>query len=87
MRLFNSGGVKFYMLEAGDPYPDPHSDNRYTGAYVVFPFEGQWLAQKHENNRWINLTSDRFDTENEAFNYTYEHHQAEQKKLRNALDR
>lgn len=32
-------GIKFYVLAEGESYPDPHADNRYVGAYAVFPFE------------------------------------------------
>lgn len=81
MRTLISGSVKFFMLDAGELYPDPHNDNRYVGAYVIFPYEGQWLAQRHENNRWVHFTTDRFDTENEAFNFAYAHHLAAQHKL------
>lgn len=40
-------GIKFYVLAEGESYPDPHNDNRYVGAYAVFPFEGKWVAQKY----------------------------------------
>ena len=67
-------GIKFYVLAEGDSYPDPHNDNRYVGAYAVFPFEGKWVAQKYfRGGRWSDITERRFNTENEAFNFTYEY--------------
>lgn len=73
MRCLIAKNVKFYMLDAGESYPDPHSDNRYAGAYAVFPFDGKWRIQTHKNPRWVDLTPDAFDTENAAFNYAYSH--------------
>ncbi len=67
-------GIKFYILGEGEAYPDPHADNQFVGAYVVFPFEGKWVAQKHfRGGRWTDITDRRFDTENDAFNFTYEY--------------
>ena len=60
-------GIKFYVLAEGDSYPD-------VGAYAVFPFEGKWVAQKYfRGGRWSDITERRFNTENEAFNFTYEY--------------
>lgn len=72
MRCFISGGVKFYTLAPGEPYPDPYADNQYIGAYVIFPYEGQWYAQIHERSGWRNLRTVGFATENEAFNFVYD---------------
>ncbi|MBZ7264567.1 hypothetical protein FMK81_24075 [Klebsiella oxytoca] len=72
MKCFISAGVKFYMLAPGEPYPDPYEGNNYIGAYVVFPFEGQWYAQIHFQRRWQKLTDRGFSTENEAINFVYE---------------
>lgn len=69
------------MLDPGEPYPDPHADNQYVGAYAIFPYEGKWLAQRHEKGHWIDLTEKRFDTENAAFNYAHDHYLREQKKM------
>lgn len=70
------GGCKFYTLEEGEPYPDPHSDGSFAGAYVAFPIEGKWMAQKFITGRgWINITEQRFDTQNQAFNFAYEYAQ------------
>ncbi|EBD0693972.1 hypothetical protein FRN05_22240 [Salmonella enterica subsp. enterica] len=69
-------GVKFYSLAEGASYPDPHADNQYVGAYCVFPFEGKWVAQKYlrgGRGHWTDITARRFDTENEAFSFTYEY--------------
>jgi len=66
-------GIKFYVLAEGESYPDPHADNRYIGDYAVFPFDGKWVAQKHFRGHWSDITERRFDTENEAFNFTYEY--------------
>lgn len=74
MKCFKSGGVKFYMLSPGESYPDPFANNEYVGAYVVFFHEGRWWAQIHELKVWRNLTDQTFDTENEAFNFAYEHY-------------
>lgn len=38
-------GIKFYVLAEGESYPDPHNDNRYVGAYAVFPFEESGLLR------------------------------------------
>lgn len=73
MKKFKSSGIAFYFLEDGEPYPDASADKEYIGAYVVFPFEGKWLAQRHKKGYWLDITNKRFDTENEAFNYAYEH--------------
>lgn len=81
MKTFKTGGVKFYMLAAGEPYPDPNADNQYVGAYAIFPYEGKWLAQIHSKGSWLDLTDQRFDTENSAFNYAHDHYLSEQKKL------
>lgn len=82
MKTFKSGGVKFYMLAEGEGYPDPHADNQYVGAYAVFPYEGKWCAQIHERNTWLDLTEQRFETENIAFNFAYDHYLAAQEKMR-----
>lgn len=75
MRCLISNGVRFYMLDAGEHYPDPHVRNDYAGAYAVFPHGGRWWVQIHEiPDYWINLTEQTFETENEAFNFAYEHH-------------
>ena len=67
-------GIKFYTLAEGESYPDPHADNQFVGAYAVFPYEGKWVAQKHfRGGRWIDITDQRFDTENEAFNFAYKY--------------
>ncbi len=69
-------GVKYYMLAEGEPYPDPHDDGRYMGAYVTFPYNGKWVAQKCVSyEKWEDITDQRFDTENQAFNFCYEYHQ------------
>lgn len=34
-------GINFYFLAEGEAYPDPNSDDRYFGAYAVFPSEGK----------------------------------------------
>lgn len=69
------GGTKFYVLAAGAHYPNPHADNAYVGAYAVFPFEGKWIAQYHRPPAvWLDLTEQRFETANEAFNFAYEHY-------------
>lgn len=69
-------GVKYYALAEGQPYPDPHADNQFHGAYVVFPFEGKWVAQECvTGGRWKDVTDQRFDTENKAFNFCLEYHQ------------
>lgn len=83
MKLFISGGVKFYTLAEGEAYPDPHADNRYVGAYVVFPFEGKWCVQILERNTWRDLTVQHFETDNIAFNFAYNHYVAQQEKQRN----
>lgn len=83
MKTFKSGGVKFYMLAEGEPYPDPYADNQYVGAYVIFPYQGEWCAQIHERNTWKDLTQQRFKTENMAFNFAYDHFHAEQEKINN----
>ncbi|MDT7076447.1 hypothetical protein RQL62_17835 [Citrobacter amalonaticus] len=70
-----SDGVRFYMLDAGESYPDPHVHNEYVGAYAIFPHDSRWWVQIHEiPGYWINLTEQTFKTENEAFNFAYEHH-------------
>lgn len=69
-------GIKFYTLAEGESYPDPHADHQYVGAYAVFPFEGRWVAQKYNRGgrgSWTDITERRFDTENEALNFTYEY--------------
>ncbi|ENK1087419.1 hypothetical protein AB2010_000635 [Citrobacter freundii] len=67
-------GIKFYTLAEGEAYPDPNSDDKYFGAYAVFPSEGKWVAQKYfRTGNWHDITDQRFDTENEAFNFTYEY--------------
>lgn len=81
MQILKSGGVKFYILEQGEMYPDPHSDNQFVGAYVVFPFEDKWAVQYYDKGRWLDLTELRFDSENAAFNYAYDHYTAVQNKL------
>lgn len=81
MKTFISGGVKFYTLEAGDYYPDPNADNQYVGAYAVFLHEGEWVAQIHEKGHWLDLTPRRFESENEAFNFAYDHYIAAQAKI------
>lgn len=71
------GGTKFYVLAAGDKYPDPHSDYCYQGAYVVFPFEDNWIAQIHRPPAsWIDLSEKRFTSECEAFGFVYKHYVA-----------
>lgn len=81
MKRFKSGGMAFYMLGPGEFYPDPYSDKDYIGAYVVFPYEGEWLAQIHKNGGWVDITGRRFETENAAFNAAYDHYLAEEKKV------
>lgn len=67
-------GINFYMLAEGESYPNPNSGNNYSVSYVVFPYDGKWVAQKlRKGGRWIDITDQRFDTENEAFNFTYEY--------------
>lgn len=67
-------GINFYMLAEGESYPTPNIGNNYSVSYVVFPYEGKWVAQKlRKGVRWIDITDKRFDTENEAFNFTYEY--------------
>ncbi|EBH7423746.1 hypothetical protein CXI49_21265 [Salmonella enterica] len=70
-----SGGVKFYLLKEGQNYPNPHADNSYMGAYVVFPFEGEWIVQYHQPpSSWLDLSERRFTNENEAFNFAYDYY-------------
>lgn len=70
------GGVKYYMIGEGEPYPDPHADNHFHGAYVVFPYHGKWVAQKcTSHKKWEDITDQRFDTENKAFNFCLDYHQ------------
>ena len=67
------GAIKFYMLAEGESYPDPYGDGNYCGAYVVFPYQGKWIAQKCvSKGKWKDITDQRFETENLAFNYAYE---------------
>lgn len=83
MRTFISGGVKFYSLADGEVYPDPYADNQYVGAYVVFPYEGKWCVQIHESGKWKDLTPQRFETENIAFNYAYDDYLEKQRRIQN----
>ena len=85
MKRFKSGGMAFYMLEPGELYPDAIADKEYVGAYVVFPYEGKWLAQNHTRGKWVDITDQRFETENEAFNFAYEHYIAAQAEIVQSL--
>lgn len=87
MKCFKSGGMAFYMLEAGEPYPDAAADKEYIGAYVVFPYEGKWLAQIHTIGKWLDISEQRFDSENVAFNHAYQHYIDAQEKHRKSLIR
>lgn len=73
MKIFRSSGVLFYFLEEGGLYPDPTADKEYIGAYITFPYDGKWIAQRYKNGYWIDITDKRFDTENEAFNFAYDY--------------
>lgn len=81
MKRFKTGGMAFYMLAAGEFYPDPYADKDFVGGYVVFPYEGKWLAQIFTRGKWVDLTDQRFDTENAAFNFAHDHYLSEQKKM------
>ena len=87
MKCFKYGGMAFYMLEAGENYPDATADKEYIGAYVVFPFKGHWLAQILTQGNWTDITDQRFDSENAAFNFAYQHHTAAEEKLQRGLMR
>lgn len=74
MRTFISGGVNFYFLSPGEKVPEP--DGGFIGAYAIWQREDdKWDVRWCRGSvKWQEITNQYFDTENEAFNFAYDHY-------------
>jgi len=72
MRKFSTGGYTFYMLKRGERPPNPLADTGFCGAYLIWPVKGGlWDVRQFKNGQWEQVTSEFFESENEAFNHVY----------------
>lgn len=79
MRTFISGGVYFYFLSPGDKVPAP--DGSFIGAYAIWQREDdKWDVRWCRYGKWVEIASQHFDTENEAFNVAHAHYVKDEKK-------
>lgn len=82
MRTFSTAGYKFYMLDRGERAPDPYSSRDVAGAYLIWPRKsGKWDTRIFHRGQWTEFTDRQFDTENEAFNFAYDHYGATQNRF------
>ncbi|MDC7868837.1 hypothetical protein [Pantoea ananatis] len=87
MRRFVSGGLTFYLLDPGDTEPNLAKEYLYIPRYLIKPVDNGWRALiLHTNERdWQQICDRLFVSENEAFNFAYEHFSVEQSKTERLL--
>lgn len=71
MRKVILSGRAFYMLDAGEPFPN-HTDADFRSvSCAIFPQQDGWTVRAYVSLKWEPITNQTFDSENEAFNYAY----------------
>jgi hypothetical protein len=75
MKVFSCQGFKFYFLQHGEKLPNIYASGNFTGGYVIWPRNsGKWDVRYKFSKDWEEITDKIFDSENEAFQFAYEHY-------------
>lgn len=73
MRKFISAATAFYMFEPGEKYSEDKLDPDINREYVIWPEGDVWRVKFRFGPGWKEITDKRFDTENAALNFAYDH--------------
>lgn len=74
MKKFIVGGTIFYMLSAGERMQSNDIDHDCSRHYIIWPVNESWRIKYRWGDKWDNITDQKFDTENAAFNFAYDHY-------------
>ncbi|MGX9277437.1 hypothetical protein [Pantoea ananatis] len=87
MRRFVSGGLTFYFLDQGDIEPNLGKEYLYIPGYMIKPVDAGWMALilSCDERLWQPISERLFASENEAFNFAYDHFSVEQSKTERLL--
>jgi len=87
MRRFVSGGLTFYLLDPGDSEPNLKKEYLYIPGYMIKPVDAGWMALIFcsAEMQWLPISDCLYASENEAFNFAYEHFSVEQSKTERLL--
>lgn len=72
MRKFISSVTAFYILSPGDKLSDNKLDNDINRMYLIYKKDEHWLFRHKWYRGWEITTTDVYQTEDEAFNASYE---------------
>lgn len=73
LRTFISAATAFYMFEPGEKYSEDKLDSDISREYVIWPEGDVWRVKYRFGPGWQDITDKRFDSENAAFCFAYNH--------------
>lgn len=71
---FTSGAATFYLMQGGERLQKHHIYGDYNQIYVVWPAGEKWAVRFRWGKGWEEITDSKFSTQNEAFNFAYDHY-------------
>ncbi len=73
MKTFITSATAFYTFAPGEPFSSDRLNTDINRMYVVWPEGEVWRVKYRFHRGWEEITVQRFDTENAAFCFAYDH--------------
>jgi len=73
VKTFISAAAAFYMFEPGEKYSEDKLAPDINQEYVIWPEGDVWRIKYRFGPGWQEITDRRFDSQNAAFVFAYNH--------------